>query len=178
MSPVPFTFQEILRRLVLRLVLMVDCAVSRRMAGLRGRLASMGAGHRHRRRVTRALAQAERSAAILADPAFWADARTVGKAMEVARIVRDAGRRAYVRCVIWPTRVRRLRGCAAGQRWPRCRRGMADVRAGWGMGGFAGRACGSPPSPNPRPRGERAFCWGLGGNGGGVASGGGGVCSG
>ena len=66
MPPAPFSPQEVLRRFVLRLILMVESALSARV---RGRLA-------------RELARAEHHAALLADPAFWADPRTAGKAAE------------------------------------------------------------------------------------------------
>ncbi len=128
MPPAPFSPQEILRRLVLRLILMVESAVSARV---RGRLA-------------RELARAERHAALLADPDFWADPRTAGKAAEVARVVGDAGRRAWVRRMIWPLRVRRLRGCARGVAYGdwggRCT-GL------WGLGGVAGWLAAAPLTP-------------------------------
>ena len=146
MPPVPSTLQEILRCLVLRLVLMVESALSGRVAGLWGRLAGMRVGHRAR--LERELVKAERYAALLADPAFWADPRAAGKAMEVARVAADAGRLALVRRVIWPRRVRRMHGF-----------GLVGVVCDWGgrcMGWVGGMAAllsraWLPPSPNPLP---------------------------
>ncbi len=163
MSSAPFPLQEILRRLVLRLILMVESALSARVAGLRGRLAGMGAGHRHRVRLERELARAERYAAVVADPAFWAEPGVAGRAAEVARVVNDAGRLALVRRMIWPRRVRRPRAFAlvAGPcDWGgRCTGGVGD---GWLYGS------GLPPSPNPLPPvGGEGFDWGLEGSGGG-----------
>ena len=109
MPPAPAIFQEILRRLVLRLILLLGCG---RIVGLRARLAAMGEKHRHRPRLETEIARAERYAAQLADPEFWADAGTAGKAAEVARVAGDAGRRAQVRRMIWWTPVRH-RCCAA-----------------------------------------------------------------
>lgn len=126
MPSVPSTFQEILRSLVLRLILMVESALSRRIAGLRRRVAAVGEGDRHHLRLSRELAKAERYEAILADPGFWDDLRIVGKATEIARVVRDAGRRALVRCYMWPARVRRMRAFALVgdvQGFGRCTRG-------------------------------------------------------
>ena len=131
MPPALFSPQEILRRLVLRLILMVECAVSARG---RGRLA-------------RELARAERHAALLADPEFWADPRTAGKAAEVARVVGDAGRRALVRRMIWPLRVRRLRGLAVAAEPD----GVGRCTGGVGDGRLCGSSAWQPPSPGLFP---------------------------
>ena len=151
MPPVPSTLQEILRCLVLRLVLMVESALSVRVAGLWGRLAGMRVGHRHRARLERELAKAERYAALLADPAFWADKRAAGKAMEVARVAADAGRLALVRRMIWPRRVRRPRAFAlvAGPcDWGgRCTGGVGEI------GGFADAFAAAPLTQPSRPSG-------------------------
>ncbi len=114
MPPAPATPTEILRRLVLRLILMLGCAriFGTRAMGLQARLARMGEGHRHRARLEKECARAERYRRMLADPEFWADAGTAGKAAEVARVAADAGRLALVRRMIWPGRVRRLSGAA------------------------------------------------------------------
>ena len=105
MPPAPCNPQESLRRLVLRLILMVACVLPAGVARLRERLAGMRAGHRHRAGLERELAKAERAAVLLADPAFWMDPATVGKAAEVARVAGDAGRRAIVRRMMWPIRL-------------------------------------------------------------------------
>ena len=116
MPPAPATIQEILRRLVLRLILMLgEMGVQR--AGLVARLAGMRQGHRHRARLTRELAKAERYAALMAEPGFWESPEMPGMAAEVARVAADAGRRALVRRVIWPRRVRRLRALAVARDW-------------------------------------------------------------
>lgn len=116
MSPGSSIFQEILRRLVLRLVLMMgDIAVRR--AGLAGRLAGMREGHRHRARLMRELAKAERYAALQAEPAFWQGPEMAGMAAEMARVAGDAGRRALARRVVWPRPVRRLRGVDVARAW-------------------------------------------------------------
>ncbi|MCX7384980.1 MAG: hypothetical protein NT133_26975, partial [Alphaproteobacteria bacterium] len=148
MPLVPSTLEEILRCLVLRLVLMVEAALSGRVAGLRGRLAGMRAGHRHRARLARELAKAERYAALMADPGFWADKRAAGKAAEVARVAADAGRRALVRRVVWPRRVRQMaaapRPAAARDGFGRCMGWVGDLVA-------ARVRAWLPPSPNPLP---------------------------
>lgn len=112
MPPAPATFQEILRRLVLRLILMLGCVrvLELRVMVLRARLARMGAGHRHRARLEKEYAMAEHYAALLAEPDFWADPGMAGKAAEVARVVGDAGRCALVRRIIWWTRVQHRPG--------------------------------------------------------------------
>ena len=149
MSPGSFIFQEILRRLVLRLVLMMGEMGARR-AGLVGRLAGMREGHRHRARLERELAKAERYAALVAEPAFWEGPEMAGMAAEVARVAGDAGRRALVRRVVWPGRLRRLRAF-----------GLGVVTCDWGgrcTGGLGGLCVppALPPQPLPRTREGRA----------------------
>ncbi len=148
MSPGSFIFQEILRRLVLRLVLMMGEMGARR-AGLVGRLAGMREGHRHRARLVRELAKAERYAALVAEADFaWS-----GKAAEVARVMADAGRRALVRRVIWPGRRRRLRAF-----------GLGVVTCDWGgrcTGGLGGLCVppALPPAPPANAGGESQSFW-------------------
>lgn len=82
---------------VLGLAMLLGAALAPREALLRLRLAMLPWGHRRRQRLERELAKLARVRALLEDPAFWADARTIGKAAEVARCAGDAGRRALAR---------------------------------------------------------------------------------
>ena len=156
MPSAPATPQEILRRLVLRLILILGCVrgVGARILGLRAQLARMGAGHRHRARLERELARAERYRRMLADPDGWADPGMAGKAAEVARVAGDAGRRALVRRVLWPRRVRRMGAFALAAAdsggFGRC----SGLVGGWRLGVLV-RGC--PPHPTLPPRGGRGL---------------------
>ncbi len=83
--------------LVLRVAAMLGLVLAAREAWLRVRLAATPAGHRHHAVRLRRLARLVQVRAALADAAFWEDPRTLGKAAEVARCARDAGRRAIAR---------------------------------------------------------------------------------
>ena len=100
MSPLPFPPLSLLHGLVLRLAVMLGGMMGVRflvMEGrMRARLAAMPGGAR-RARGLRALAEIVRVRQVLADPGFFDDARTLGKAAEVARCMADAGRRALAR---------------------------------------------------------------------------------
>ncbi len=97
MSPLPFPLFGLLRSLVLRwcVLRLVGWCVAREER-MRARVVGMKAGRR-RERAMRALAEAVRVRAVLAEPGFLEDARTLGKAAEVARCLGDAGRRALAR---------------------------------------------------------------------------------
>ena len=97
MSPVSALLHILLRSLVLRVVAMLGGVLAVRQAWMQARLAAMGAGHRHRARLERAMAEMARVRAALADPEFWEDPRSAGMAATVARCVNDAGRRAMAR---------------------------------------------------------------------------------
>ena len=100
MSPLPFTPLSLLHGLVLRLAVMLGGMMGVRCLVLEGRMrarvAAMPDGAR-RARCERALAHMVRVREVLADPGFFEDARTLGKAAEVARCMGDAGRRALAR---------------------------------------------------------------------------------
>ena len=97
MSPFPALLQSLLRHVALRLALLLGGVLAVRERRMHARLAAMKVGHRHRARLLRDLAALTRVRAVLEDPEFAADARTIGKAAEVARCVSDAGRRAVER---------------------------------------------------------------------------------
>ncbi len=96
MPPLPFHPISLLHGFVLRLAVMLGgslvvwCLV--REGWMRARVAGMPVGRR-RARSERALAVMVRVREALAAPGFLDDARTLGKAAEVARCVGDAGRR-------------------------------------------------------------------------------------
>ncbi len=101
-SPLSVLLHSMLRwpvmgALVLRVAAMLGGVLAAREAWLRVRLAATPEGHRHRAMRLRGLARLVRVRAALADAAFWEDPRTLGKAAEVARCARDAGRRAMAR---------------------------------------------------------------------------------
>ena len=102
MPPTPTPLQDILRRLVLRLVLLLDGLMGLRVAFLRARLATLPPSHRRRAGLEAELARAERVRAILADPDSYDDPRFAGLCAEVARVRNDPGRRALARRRIYP----------------------------------------------------------------------------
>ena len=103
MTQSPTLFQALLRRLVLRLVLMLDAGLGLRIAFLRLRLAMLPERHKRRRRLEQALARLLRVREILADPETYEDPGIPGLLAEIARVNNDAGRRALVRLYRWPT---------------------------------------------------------------------------
>ncbi len=150
MSPASAILLTLLRHVALLLALMLGGVVELREARMRARLAGMAVGHRHRARLLRELAKMGRVRALLADPAFHEDARTIGKAAEVARCVGDAGRRALARRYTWPTRVRRARAFLLAAE------SCAEEGRCTGGGGFAGLIAAAPltqPSPPDGCRG-------------------------
>ena len=101
MSPVSI-LQDLLRRLVLRLVLLLDRRIAGREAWLLARLATMPRDHRHRAALEADLARLRRARAVLDDPESWDDPRFAGLAAQVARVRNDPGRRALARRRIYP----------------------------------------------------------------------------
>lgn len=102
MSPASSLFRAILRRLLLRLVLLLDAVQAAREGYLRARLAALPEGHRRRAGLMAELAKAERYRALLADEEAWEDPRFAGLVAEVARVRNDPGRRALARRRVYP----------------------------------------------------------------------------
>ena len=100
MSPAA-ALQDLIRRLVLRLVLLLDGLLGDRASRLRARLAARP-DHRHARAMERELARIARVRTILEDPHLFDDPRMIGCAAEVARVRNDPGRRALPRRRIHP----------------------------------------------------------------------------
>ena len=86
MSSARSLFQEVLRRLVLRLVFMLGGRLAMRAVALRARIAELPEGGRRRVALERELARLERCRAMLADPDFFDDVRLIGTLAEIARI--------------------------------------------------------------------------------------------
>lgn len=129
MPPLPALLHSLLRFAALRLALLLGGVLVLRERRLRARLAALPVGHRRRAGMLRELAKLIQVRDALPDPAFFADARTLGKAAEVARCVSDAGRRALARrfgLLMWRNRgarriARRTALAAASVLAGRCR---------------------------------------------------------
>ena len=102
MPPAPSTLQDLLRRLVLRLVLLLDAALGARTAWLRLRLAALPENHKRRAVLETEISRLDRARALLADPESYEDPRFRGLVAEVARVRNDPGRRALARRRIYP----------------------------------------------------------------------------
>ena len=98
MPPLPFLPISLLHGFVLRLAVMLGGSLVVRCllheGWMRARVAAMPVGSRWRAQWMRSLAAMVRVREALAAPGFLDDARTLGKAAEVARCLGDAGRRA------------------------------------------------------------------------------------
>lgn len=103
MPPAPSPFQQALRALVARLVLLLDGCLGARQAWLRARIAALPPTHKRRAPLLAELARAAQARALLADPESHQDPRFRGLIAQVARVRMDAGRRALARRCIHVT---------------------------------------------------------------------------
>lgn len=123
MPPLPSLLHSLLRVVALRLALLLGAVLVPRENRLRARLMALPEGHRRRAGILRELAKLIQARDALADPDFTTDARTRGKAAEVARCLTDAGRRAL------PRRIGLLIGHHRGARRIAPRRALAATAA-------------------------------------------------
>ena len=96
MSPTKSSLRQTLRRLVLRLVMLLDGFLGLRRAWLCARIDALPANHKRRRALERELARLDRACAVLTDPDNHEDLAFRGLLAEIARVRADTGRRGWM----------------------------------------------------------------------------------